>query len=150
MRIAFLTTDATASSSEINVNVMRKWVETAIVGSDTFGKPVGQIAFDLANSCPDRLRLIAFKTVNADGAGDFYDGLAASMQFACAADDTLGAPLGDAADNLTQAALQWIRTGACGAVMTSGTGVQQKTMAPHRYRSLQPPSAAERWVPGIQ
>jgi C-terminal processing protease CtpA/Prc len=150
VRIAFLTTDATASASEINVNVMRKWVETAIVGSDTFGKPVGQVAFDLANSCPDRLRLVAFKTVNADGAGDFYDGLAASMQFACAADDTLGAPLGDPADNLTQAALQWIGTGACAAVMTAGAGGQQKPMTPARYRSPQPPTAAERWVPGIQ
>jgi C-terminal processing protease CtpA/Prc len=150
VRIAFLTTDATASAGEINVNVMRRWVETAIVGSDTFGKPVGQLAFDLANSCPDRLRLVTFKTVNADGAGDFYDGLASSMQFACAADDTLGAPLGDPADNLTQAALQWINTGACAAVITAGNGGQQKSMAPGLYRSLQPPTPAERWVPGIQ
>jgi C-terminal processing protease CtpA/Prc len=150
VRIAFLTTDATASASEINVNVMRKYVETAIVGSDTFGKPVGQIAFDLANSCPDRLRLIAFKTVNADGAGDYYDGIAPLMRFACAADDTLGAPLGDPTDNLTQAALQWINTGACGAVITAGTGGAQKSQAPNRYALSQQPSAAERWVPGIQ
>jgi len=150
VRIAFLTTDATASASEINVNVMRKYVETAIVGSDTFGKPVGQIAFDLANSCPDRLRLIAFKTANADGAGDYYDGIAPLMRFACAADDTLGAQLGDPADNMTQAALQWINTGACGALITAGTGGAQKTQAPNRYALSQRPSAAERWVPGIQ
>jgi C-terminal processing protease CtpA/Prc len=150
VRIAFLTTDGTASASEINVNVMRKYVETAIVGSDTFGKPVGQIAFDLANSCPDRLRLVAFKTVNADGAGDYYDGIAPLMRFACAADDTLGAPLGDAADNLTQAALQWINTGACGAVITAGGGGAQKSQAPDSHRLSQHPSAAERWLPGIQ
>jgi C-terminal processing protease CtpA/Prc len=150
VRIAFLTTDATASASEINVNVMRKYVETAIVGSDTFGKPVGQVAFDLASSCPDRLRLVAFKTVNADGAGDYYDGIAPLMQFACAADDTLGAPLGDPADNLTQAALHWINTGACSAVITAGTGAQRKTTAAGLYPLSRQPSAAERWVPGIQ
>ena len=95
VRIAFLTTDATASASEINVNTMKSWVEVAIVGTDTYGKPVGQLAFDLASTCPDRLRLVTFKTVNAQGEGDYYDGLASSMAFACAADDTLTAPLGN-------------------------------------------------------
>ena len=149
VRIAFLTTEATASASEINVNSMRTWVETAIVGSDTFGKPVGQLAFDLSSSCPDRLRLVAFKTVNADGAGDYYDGLASSMQFACGASDTLGAPMGDPADGLTQAALQWIDTGACASVMTSFVDGQAKTRAASRYPLSQQPRAAERWVPGI-
>ena len=95
VRIAFLTTDATASASEININAMRAWAEVAIVGSDTYGKPVGQLAFDLANACQDRLRLVTFKTVNASGATDYYDGLASSMGFACAASDTLDAPMGD-------------------------------------------------------
>jgi len=150
VRIAFLTTDATASASEINVNSMRPWVETAIVGSDTFGKPVGQLAFDLSSSCQDRLRLVTFKTVNADGAGDYYDGLASSMQFACGASDTLGAPMGDPADVLTQSALQWINTGACASVMTSFVDGRAKTRAESRYPLSQQPSAAERWVPGIQ
>jgi C-terminal processing protease CtpA/Prc len=150
VRIAFLTTDATASASEINVNSMRTWVETAMVGSDTFGKPVGQLAFNLSSSCQDRLRLVSFKTVNADGAGDYYDGLASSMQFACAATDTLGAPMGDPADVLTQSALQWINTGACGSVMTSFADARTKTRAEGRYPLSQRPSAAERWVPGIQ
>ena len=75
VRIAFLTTGATASASEINVNTMAPWVEIAIVGEDTFGKPVGQLAFDL-QGCEDRLRLVAFKLENARGDGDYYDGLA--------------------------------------------------------------------------
>ena len=150
VRIAFLTTAATASASEINVNAMRAWVEVAIVGSDTYGKPVGQLAFDLANACTDRLRLIAFKTANADGASDYYAGLASSMGFACAADDTLGAPMGDPADGLTQAALQWINTGACANVMSPFVAGQAKTNPSSRYPLSQQPSAAERWVPGIQ
>ena len=117
MRIAFLTTDATASASEININAMRAWVEVAIVGSDTYGKPVGQLAFDLANACQDRLRLVTFKTVNAHGQATTTTGSRRACGFACAASDTLDAPMGDPADGLTQAALQWINTGACASVI---------------------------------
>jgi C-terminal processing protease CtpA/Prc len=150
VRIAFLTTDATASASEININAMSAWAEVAIVGDDTYGKPVGQLAFDLANACTDRLRLVSFKTVNANGVGDYYAGLASSLRFACAADDTLGAPMGDPVDSLTQAALQWINTGACTSVISSFVAGQAKTGPSSRYPLSQQPSAAERWVPGIQ
>jgi C-terminal processing protease CtpA/Prc len=149
VRIAFLTTDATASASEININTLRSWVEVAIVGSDTYGKPVGQLAFDLANSCQDRLRLVTFRTLNADGAGDYYEGLASRMRFACAASDALGAPMGDPADNLTQAALQWIGTGACTSVISSLVEAQAKTSPSSRYPLSQNPSAVERWMPGV-
>ena len=150
VRIAFLTTDATASASEININSLKPWVEAAIVGSDTYGKPVGQLAFDLSNSCQDRLRLVTFKTVNSLGEGDYYDGIASSMQFACAASDTLAAPMNDAGDGLTGAALGWLGTGACGSVIgASPTGAQSKTAADSRCRLSRPPSAAERWLPGI-
>jgi hypothetical protein len=150
VRIAFLTTDATASASEININAMRAWAEVAIVGSDTYGKPVGQIAFDLANACPDRLRLIAFKTANVAGATDYFDGLASSMRFACAASDTLGAPMGDPADGLTSAALQWINTGACTTLISTVTDGQAKPSPSSRYPLSQSPDAAERWIPGIE
>ncbi|MCM2313433.1 MAG: S41 family peptidase, partial [Steroidobacteraceae bacterium] len=66
VRVAFLTSGATASASEINVNSLSPWLEVAIVGEDTLGKPVGQYAFDL-QGCEDRLRLVAFKTVNSLG-----------------------------------------------------------------------------------
>jgi C-terminal peptidase prc len=150
VRIAFLTTDATASASEININSMRPWVEAAIVGSDTFGKPVGQLAFDLSNSCQDRLRLVTFKTLNSRGEGDFYDGIASSMQFACAAGDTLAAPMNDAGDGLTSAALGWLATGACGSVIgAASSGAQSKTSVDMRLPQSRQPSAAERWLPGI-
>jgi len=151
VRIAFLTTEATASAAEININEMKPWVEAAIVGSDTYGKPVGQLAFDLAG-CQDRLRLISFKVVNSAGEGDYYDGLASRMQFACAAPDTLGAPLGDTQDNLVHAALQWLSTGACAANMSAGLGgaPAKPSFAPAspHPRPLRP-SDAEHWLPGI-
>lgn len=150
VRIAFITTRVTASASEINVNTMAPWVEIAIVGEDTFGKPVGQLAFDL-HGCEDRLRLVAFKLENARGEGDYYDGLAATLPFACAAPDTLEEPLGSAADGLTAAALAWLGTGACTSVIPATT-VRAKpagTAPFDGYPLPKQPSPAQLWLPGV-
>ena len=151
VRIAFLTTEGTASASEININSMRPYVETAIVGDNTYGKPVGQEAFDLAG-CDDRLRLISFKVVNSQGHGDYYNGLASSMSFACAAPDTLDKPLGDATEGMTSAALDWLRTGACGQVIAASSPGAAKPggAAIHHFPLSRHPSAAEFWMPGHQ
>src|SRR3546814_5903402 len=66
----------------------------ALVGTNTFGKPVGQFAFDLA-ACDDRLRLVAFKTDNADNQGDYFTGLASVFPNTCRADDNIFIQLGD-------------------------------------------------------
>lgn len=149
VRIAFLTTGLTASASEINVNSMRPYRAVAIVGSNTFGKPVGQLAFDL-NGCQDRLRLVSFKTVNALDEGDYYTGLAPTMPgSACAAEDTLDAPLGSVDDNLTREAMDWLANGACNTLMD--TGVADARLKPHVERAPQRPSKPlEHWLPGVQ
>ena len=150
VRVAFLTTGATASASEMNVNSMAPWLEVAIVGANTLGKPVGQYAFDL-RGCEDRLRLVTFKHVNSLGQGDYYDGLAGTVRFACAAKDDLEQPLGSTSDGLVDAALSWLRTGTCPAVMTSDAG-RSKTSAgaaPDSYPRPRRPSAAQWWLPGV-
>ena len=151
VRIAFLTTDGTASASEININTVRPYIETAIVGSDTYGKPVGQEAFDLGGKCPDRLRLITFKTTNALDQGEYFDGLAASMNFACAATDTLDQPMNSATDGLTGEALHWLGSGTCTTVIASGpgTGAAKGAAPADRFPRGKHPSAAEFWLPGI-
>ena len=150
VRIAFLTTTATASASEININTMAPWVEIAIVGEDTFGKPVGQLAFDLPG-CEDRLRLVAFKLENARGDGDYFDGLAATLPFACAATDTLQEPLGSATEGLAAAALAWLGTGACTRIVLSATARAEPaaTAAAERYLLPKQPSPAQLWLPGV-
>lgn len=151
VRIAFLTTAGTASASEINVNSMAPWVEVAIVGEDTYGKPVGQLAFDLGG-CEDRLRLVSFRGENALGRGDYYDGLAETLDFACAAEDTLEQALGDPAEGMAAAALQWLATGACGTVIAPAPAARMKTTMPgatEPHPSPRHPSAAQYWMPGI-
>ena len=88
-RLVVITTESTASASEIIINGMEPHVEVTVVGDQTFGKPVGQIGLVF---CGATLRLTAFQTVNADNAGDYFDGLPAD----CPVADDLNVPVGDA------------------------------------------------------
>ena len=77
---------------------------TAVTEFD--GKPVGQIGLQF---CTNILRLTAFQNFNADGFGDYFDGLPAD----CAATDDLNLPVGDPNDPSLLAALGYLQTGAC-------------------------------------
>jgi hypothetical protein len=147
--VAFLTTAATASASELNINSMEPWVETAIIGGNTFGKPVGQFAFDLPG-CEDRLRLVSFKLENALGGTDYFDGLASRMRFACAAEDSLGQPPGDPREQMTLAAMQWLATGACTSIIAPVEPVQTKPASGVVRDGLPQsrPSPIDHWLPG--
>ena len=147
VRIAFITTGQTASASEIVINSLAPWVEVAIIGDDTFGKPVGQSAFDLSD-CQTRLRLVTFQFTNADGQGGYYDGLASSMAFACRADDDLTHDPGDAREESTAEALAWLGSGACTEVLTAPTGLAKAGSAP-RWPQLRRPTAAQVYLPGL-
>jgi hypothetical protein len=117
-RIAFVTTRASASASELVVNALEPWVDVAIVGDRTYGKPVGQSGFTL-ESCDLLLGLIAFGLENAEHDGAYYDGLpdaAGGYTGAfCPADDDLAHPMGDEAEASTAAALFFLdsETGTC-------------------------------------
>jgi len=151
VRIAFLTTGATASASEINVNSMSPWAEIAIVGENTLGKPVGQLAFDLTG-CDDRLRLVAFRNENSDGRSDYYDGLAGLLPHACAATDTLDQPLGSASEGLTAAALEWLASGACRRLIEPSARSKPASAADAAGHApgTRPTSPAQWWMPGVE
>jgi C-terminal processing protease CtpA/Prc len=105
-RLVVIATARTASASEAIINAMEPHVEVTVVGARTRGKPVGQVGLEF---CGAVLRLTAFQVVNADGFGDYFDGLPAD----CAVPDDLTVPIGDAADPNLLAALGYLSTGAC-------------------------------------
>lgn len=105
-RLVVIATARTASASEAIINAMEPHVEVTVVGARTRGKPVGQVGLEF---CGAVLRLTAFQVVNADGFGDYFDGLPAD----CPAPDDLTVPIGDAADPNLLAALGYLSTGAC-------------------------------------
>lgn len=155
-RIAFVGTGSTASASELVINGMLPWLGTnmTLVGSNTYGKPVGQIALDKAE-CDDRMRVVAFATGNANGQGDYYTGLAPRISNTCAAGDDLGLPLGDAREASVRAAIDFLAGRSCTTrIADAGTGrTAQRSTArlPAEPEMLVPerPSAAQRELPGL-
>lgn len=104
--IVFITTGGSASATELVINSLEPYVNVALVGDRTFGKPVGQIGRDF---CEQRLRLVAFETVNVNNEGRFFDGLPVD----CPADDEFTFAIGDTAEDSLATALTLITTGAC-------------------------------------
>lgn len=122
LRIAFIATNGTASASELVINSMIPYlgVNLALVGSNSFGKPVGQIALDRA-ACDDRIRVIAFSTQNAANAGFYYDGLSSVVRSSCQAPDDLNHPLGDAQESSVRQALDFLGgRGVCTPIAAGG------------------------------
>lgn len=105
-RLYIIATQNTASASELVTNSLGPHVDAFIVGDRTFGKPVGQIGLEF---CDRILRPTSFRTVNAFGEGDYFDGLPVQ----CPAVDDLSVPVGDASDPNVIAALTHAETGAC-------------------------------------
>jgi carboxyl-terminal processing protease len=107
-RIFFIGTRNTASASELLINGVKPFVSSDITAGDTtHGKPVGMYAFPFVNY--DYVVLpISFKYTNANGEGDFYEGIAPNLP---AADD-LTRDFGDPQEESLKAILDYINTGA--------------------------------------
>jgi C-terminal processing protease CtpA/Prc len=147
-KVAFIGTDWTASASELVMNALIPYLgeNTALIGGNTFGKPVGQIARDRAE-CDDRARIMAFKTENRDRNGDYFGGLASSFRATCRAADDLRRPMGDPAEASTRAALDFLAGRTCtpisGGITTQSVGRDQQALQPAQ------PSAAQHELPGL-
>lgn len=157
VKIAFIGTGATASASEFVINGLAPYYDRnlALVGSNTFGKPVGQIALD-RSACDDRVRVVAFRTVNARGQGDYFNGLASTLDVTCQAADDLTRPLGDPQEASIRGALDFLAGRSCPAIALSGAsgtvaGQSQRGMIAADRELLVPdaPTPAQREVPGL-
>ncbi|WP_421993055.1 S41 family peptidase [Qipengyuania sp.] len=152
-KIAVIGTNGTASASELVANAFIPFLgnNIALVGSDTFGKPVGQIARD-RSACDDRLRVVAFRSVNADDQGDYYSGLADVMPQTCAASDEILKPLGDPSEASVAAALDFLAGRSCNAIGAAPATPATASEEPERRELLMPdaPSPAQLEIPGLQ
>ncbi len=150
-KIAFIGRGGTASASELVTNAFIPYLgnNMALVGANTYGKPVGQYGFDLA-ACDDRLRAVVFKTENANRQGEYFTGLASVVPNTCSANDDISAQLGDPAEASVAAALNFLRGGSCTPI-SGTTGKQGAQAVTSRRELLQPkaPTPAQREVPGL-
>jgi len=154
-RVAFIGTSGTASASEMVINGMVPYLgaNMALVGSNTYGKPVGQIALDRP-ACDDRLRAIALKVENASHQGEYYTGLAATVPNTCRANDDHTHQLGDPDEAMVRVALDFLAGRSCTAIASVTAGASASTArvgvaAERRLLSPEnPPGTVKREVPG--
>lgn len=149
-RVAFIGSGGTASASELVINAMRPYLRSnaALIGTNTFGKPVGQIALD-KSSCDDRLRVVAFSLKNADRDGDYYDGLASKMETSCQAGDDLAYPMGDPREASTRSALDYLQGKSCTRIGTTGGITTMSTRTPRQLIVPEHADTAQRETPGL-
>ena len=149
-KIAFIGYSGTASASELLANSFIPYLgtNTALIGANTYGKPVGQIAVD-KTACDDRMRVIAFKTENANRQGEYFTGLASVFPKTCAAGDDLTHQLGDPNETAIKAALDFLGGRACTPI-ASGGGIAPLSVAPTRKPLLATdPNAAQQEQQGL-
>jgi hypothetical protein len=71
-RVFFITSQFSASASELLINCLTPHMEVITIGSPTSGKPVGMYGFKFQEWMMLPVTVIS---VNADGYGEYYDGL---------------------------------------------------------------------------
>jgi len=152
-RIAFIGTAGSASASELLVAQAIPYyhANTALIGTNTYGKPVGQIALDRAQ-CDDRLRVVAFSLQNAARQGAYYDGLTSIVEASCRAGDDLTHQMGDPQETSTRAALDYLAGRSCTPI-TGAAGSQGTLSLRTAAKSLElvtpkRPDTTQREVPG--
>jgi len=138
LRIAFITTNGTASASELVINGLAPHIDVVIIGDDTYGKAVGQEPFDQGrvdlwarygvapttlekwSQCDTRTRLVTFEIVNGEGDGGYYTGLVDTGRFVfCPAADDITRNFDDPKEASLSAALGWLNAGFCANTASS-------------------------------
>jgi carboxyl-terminal processing protease len=105
-RLFVITTQGSASASELIINGLRPHMPVTVVGDRTYGKPVGQYGIPF---CDKVVAPVAFSIRNAADQGDYFDGIPAD----CLAGDDVTHDLGDLGEASLAEALHVVRTGAC-------------------------------------
>ena len=150
VKIAFIGTGATASASELVINSYIPYLGTnmALVGANTFGKPVGQVAID-RSACDDRLRVIAFSLRNSANSDAYYNGLAATVPVTCKASDDLTKAFGDPSEASLRQALDYLNGTPCTAITAGGQQALAVRDAGPKLLTAAAPNVAQREVTGL-
>lgn len=161
-RAAFVTTGASASASELVPNVLEPYLAPsgnapaiALIGARTYGKPVGQSGFNLAD-CGKVLYVVSFSLKNGDGEGGYFQGLPDAGEAPafggplCPATDDLLHPQGAVGEASTYAALSWLANGTCPTTVAAAAAPDALSVAaPDEYPTPERPTLAQLENPGL-
>ncbi|WP_051292779.1 S41 family peptidase [Olivibacter sitiensis] len=87
-QVYFVVGGNTSSTGEMLINILKPYVDVTLVGSDTYGSPVGSLAINIDQYT---LYLSNFQVKNANGEGDYFMGMKADL----AASDDVSHDWGD-------------------------------------------------------
>ncbi len=102
--LVVISTRSTASASEMVINGLKPYLPVVVVGNNTSGKPMGMNSWYYREYA---FVPITFKIVNANGEGEYFDGLPADGYV----DDDLSRMFGDPEELSLREALNYIETG---------------------------------------
>ncbi|MGC8824340.1 MAG: S41 family peptidase [Bacteroidales bacterium] len=106
-RVFFITTGQTASASEALIKGIQPYLVTYLIGTRTYGKPVGMIPLEIKNS--DYIIVpVMFEWKNALGESSGYAGIGVNY----AEFDDLTHTFGDTSELCLRQAIHFIRTGS--------------------------------------
>jgi len=131
--IIFIVSGNTASASELVINCLKPYMTVKMVGSKTYGKPVGFFPIKIENKYEVYYAL--FQTKNSLGQGDYFDGFTPDIV------DEFDDPrnnFGDPMERYTAVAINQI---APGAVVTSAAktmSIQGKSISAENLRPMKP------------
>ncbi|MFM7625963.1 MAG: S41 family peptidase, partial [Gammaproteobacteria bacterium] len=145
-RVYVLSTGSTCSASEAVINGLRGIdFEVNLIGDKTCGKPFG---FYPQDNCGETYSTIQFQTTNDKTFGEYADGFLpnnSTVQFGvrapgCQVADDLSRELGDPAESLFAAALQFRSNGSCPSPTSGAVPVEREGPAGAGGLSLDPPA----------
>lgn len=105
-KVAVIVASGTASASEMVINSLKPFVDVALIGKTTYGKPVGMNSKDI---CDQTIVPITFKYTNAEDYGDFFLG----MEVDCNSEDDFRRDFGDVEESGLKNALYYLENGRC-------------------------------------
>jgi len=128
-KVVFITTEESASGSEVLINSLKPFIEVKLVGQKTYGKPVGMRTSQL---CDEMIFAITHHNHNADGYGDFFDGIAVD----CPAIDSVAGDWGSANDPMLSEALYLFENGQCSTAVNNDVIQKNKLITKPSYGDL--------------
>jgi len=105
-RVIFITTEESSSGSEVLINSLKPYLDVKLVGQKTNGKPVGMRVSQL---CDQIVLAITHHNHNADGFGDFFEGIPVD----CPAVDSIAGGWGDMNDPMLSEAVYLLENNQC-------------------------------------
>lgn len=127
-QVVVLTTDLTCSASELVINSLTPFIDVQVIGTRTCGKPTGFYPEPIGDYV---VFATNFTGANADGFGEYYDGLSVD----CEVQDQITGDWGVNSDPLLLEGLNYLQTGQCGQSSESKTTISILSDCHRRFQA---------------